>query len=69
MATRNADLKNFIDVGTIFNEIKFKIIKLADAKKYQTEFEPKLSYIRKGDKRSEKKENEIKNITLWIIFE
>ena len=61
--TANVDFNNFIDVATLFDEIKSKRRKLVDGEKNQMDFESKLSSTRIGGKKSDKQKNAIKNIT------
>ena len=60
------DLNNFIDVAILFDEIKSKRIKSANAKKIKWNFKSRLSNMRIGVKKLDKQENEIKNITNFL---
>ena len=58
--TANVDFNIFIDAATLFNKIKFKIIKLVDAKKVKGNLNQNLINIRKERKKSDKQQNETK---------
>ena len=60
--TANVNFSNFIDAATLFGEIQSSRINLADEEKNQMDFKSKLSDIRIGGRKSEKQNNEIKNI-------
>ena len=54
---------DFIDTETLFDDIKFKRIRLEDVEKNKMEFKSKLSSGRVGGNKSDKQLSEIKNIT------
>ena len=62
-STKNIDFNDFIDIKTLFDDIKSKTQRFEDAEKNRMEFKSKLSSVRIGGNELNKKLSEIENIT------